>query len=71
MDRVKPDTAEIKKAKFEIYCFSEMRTLYRKWKHNLHVKYMKYSTDEECLQNIPQELTKDDWKSMFVVFSKE
>ena len=52
----------MKKAKFETYCFSAMRVLYCKWKHSLDVKYMKYLTDEERLQNIPQGLTNEGWK---------
>ena len=61
----------MKKVKFETYCFSAMRVLYRKWKYSLHMKYMKYSTNEERLQNIPQGLTREGWKLMFAVFSNE
>ncbi|KAF2295668.1 hypothetical protein GH714_033531 [Hevea brasiliensis] len=71
MQKVKPDTAEIKKAKFEFYCFYEMKILYRKWKYKLHLKYLKYSSDDERLQHIPEGLTVDTWKEMFKVFANE
>ncbi|KAF2291382.1 hypothetical protein GH714_023441 [Hevea brasiliensis] len=71
MQKVKPDTAEIKKAKFEFYCFYEMKILYRKWKYKLHLKYLKYSSDDERLQHVPEGLTVDTWKEMFKVFANE
>ncbi|KAF2284747.1 hypothetical protein GH714_029831 [Hevea brasiliensis] len=71
MQKVKPDTAEIKKAKFEFYCFYEMKILYRKWKYKLHLKYLKYSSDDERLQHVPEGLIVDTWKEMFKVFANE
>ncbi|XP_058008055.1 uncharacterized protein LOC131182537 [Hevea brasiliensis] len=71
MQKVKPDTAEIKKAKFEFYCFYEMKILYCKWKYKLHLKYLKYSIDDERLQHVSEGLTVDTWKEMFKVFANE
>ncbi|KAF2323754.1 hypothetical protein GH714_036835 [Hevea brasiliensis] len=71
MQKVKLDTAEIKKAKFEFYYFYEMKILYCKWKYKLHLKYLKYSSDDERLQHVPERLTVDSWKEIFKVFANE
>ncbi|GKV01909.1 hypothetical protein SLEP1_g14421 [Rubroshorea leprosula] len=46
-----------------------MGELYRKWKHNLHKEYEKYSTDEERMRNIPEGLTETTWAEMIKIFS--
>ncbi|XP_057995805.1 uncharacterized protein LOC131175456 isoform X1 [Hevea brasiliensis] len=48
-----------------------MKILYRKWKYKLHLKYLKYSSDDERLQHVPEGLTVDTWKEMFKVFANE
>ncbi|XP_065862567.1 uncharacterized protein [Euphorbia lathyris] len=72
LGKVKPDTPEIKRSKFEMYSFSVMRVLFRKWKNRLHDKYLQYSSDEERLKHVPGGLSPNDWKDLVKLFgSKE
>ncbi|KAF2295904.1 hypothetical protein GH714_035035 [Hevea brasiliensis] len=48
-----------------------MKILYCKWKYKLHLKYLKYSSDDGRLQHVPEGLIVDTWKEMFKVFANE
>ncbi|KAF2297996.1 hypothetical protein GH714_006892 [Hevea brasiliensis] len=54
-----------------LWSMIQMKMLYRKWKYKLHLKYLKYSSDDERLQHVPEGLTVDTWKEMFKVFANE
>ncbi|XP_065879891.1 uncharacterized protein [Euphorbia lathyris] len=71
LGKEEPDTPEMKKAKFEYFCFFQMKTAYRRWKYKLHNQYRMYSNDEERLKHVPKELSGDAWKDMLKVFGSE
>ncbi|XP_065872212.1 uncharacterized protein [Euphorbia lathyris] len=45
LGKVEHDTPEMKRAKFEYFCFFQMKTAYSRWKHKLHSQYRKYTND--------------------------
>ncbi|XP_065856603.1 uncharacterized protein [Euphorbia lathyris] len=71
LGKVEQDTPEMKRSKFESYCFSVMRVLFRKWKHELHNKYKQHSSDEERLKHVPRGLSPNDWKDLVTLFGSK
>ncbi|XP_065850992.1 uncharacterized protein [Euphorbia lathyris] len=71
LGKVEHDTPEMKRAKFEYFCFFQMKTAYRRCKHKLHSQYRKYTNDDERLKHVPKELSADAWKDMLKVFGSK
>ncbi|XP_065872185.1 uncharacterized protein [Euphorbia lathyris] len=71
LGKTEPDTPEMKKAKFEYFCFFQMKTAYQRWKYKLHTQYRMYSNDDERLKHVPKELSEDAWKEMLKVFGSK
>lgn len=45
--------------------------MYRGWRHRKHLHYKKFATDEERLQNCPDDITESDWASLVEYFGSE
>nr|CAD1837451.1 unnamed protein product [Ananas comosus var. bracteatus] len=51
-----------------IYNFNHM---YREWRHRKHLHYKQFETDEQRLQNCPDDITESDWASLVEYFGSE
>ncbi|WMV29613.1 hypothetical protein MTR67_022998 [Solanum verrucosum] len=48
-----------------------MQRLFRAWEARLHNHYCAYSTDEDKLSNLPEDVELEDWKYLVKYFGSE
>lgn len=48
-----------------------LKKMYREWRHRLHRYYLRFNSDEERLNKVPENVTDNDWRYLVEYFGSE